>query len=178
VRKEEELGGSTKDEFRRTDPGAEQENKPGKKDEVTTSLVKNEGNKEEAEKGNLKERPAPPTERRVGKESGKQVMKEEGTEEGNVGGVEGQKKEMEKGGKAERKEAGRDERPPSPKRVKSEGAESGIPVRRKDLPNRLRYILVGKKELPPVKERRGRPFWAFVDFVTDDPLVCPLPFRF
>lgn len=109
------------------------------------------------------------------------MVKEEGTEQGNVGGEEGPKKEMEKGGKAERTEAGREERPPSPKRVKSEGAaegaESGIPLRRKDLPNRLRYILVGKKELPPVTERRGLRFWAFVEFITDDPQVCPLPFR-
>jgi hypothetical protein len=124
VRKEEG-GGRAKDEFRRAEPGAEQENKPRKIEEVTESLAKEEGNKgteEGVDKGGLEERPPALKKWREGKESGKQVVKEEGTEQGNVGGVEGQRKEMQKEGEAEKEEAGREKGPPSPKRVKSERA--------------------------------------------------------
>lgn len=63
------------------------------------------------------------------------------------------------------------------KKPKTEGEEvergvvEGKPLHKKDLKLRLRYVVVAKKALPKVTGKKSRPFWAFVETVTDDPEV-------
>jgi hypothetical protein len=70
--------------------------------------------------------------------------------------------------------SGKDERPAKKAKTEEAGGEGpveGKPVHAKDLKERLRYVVVGKKALPQVTGKKSRPFWAFVEYVTDDPKV-------
>jgi hypothetical protein len=81
----------------------------------------------------------------------------------------------------EEQASGKDERPAKKAKTEEAGGQGpveGKPVHAKDLKERLRYVVVGKKALPQVTGKKSRPFWAFVEYVTDDPEVMFILYEF